>query len=496
MQAHFLLSILATAAGLSAQADFDFDKVTPGTLGGTLILAVENAPASMPLLGMVSATAGPTPIALLDPADTRSLAVGTDLLSNWLFQMTSATGTSTLSVPLPNLPSVQGFVLHWQAATLPGATTLFDQISNPVTTHHVQVQTSAALPTPLLTARPAATVCVTPTRPGGGDFLLISGGTSEFFNFRTLDSEAGPAVSAPAALYAAATLNDGRVMFTGGIDDTGVTTTACEIYDPVSNTFSAAAAMPNPRAGHAAATLVDGRVMIVGGTSNFTDLTTAIAGVSNKMYLYDPVADSWSNGPNIGGRRLVPALSRLSNGMMMVSGGIQATVLFGIPIAVTSTNKAQRYNPSTNSWSNAPNMPSGRAYHHDNQVALADGRLMLAGGVLVPSLLNVVNAASIAGADIYDPVANSWQATTMLHARTGHSATQLPSGDVVVCGGSEGLLTAAVGLDAVSMFDPVSSTWTAIAPMVEVRTGHTARVLPDGSLVLLGPGTSGEAMHF
>ena len=74
MQAHFLLSILATAAGLSAQADFDFDKVTPGTLGGTLILAVENAPASMPLLGMVSATAGPTPIALLDPADTRSLA--------------------------------------------------------------------------------------------------------------------------------------------------------------------------------------------------------------------------------------------------------------------------------------------------------------------------------------------------------------------------------------------------------------------------------------
>lgn len=496
MQAHLSLSILATAACLSAQGDFDFDKVNPGTLGGTLTLAVENAPASMPLLGMVSMTAGPTAIALLDPVDSRSVAVGAELLSNWSLQLTSATGTGTLSVPLPNVPAAQGFVFYWQAATLPGATTLFDQLSNPVTTHHVQVQTSAALPSALLTARAAATVCDTPSRPGGGDFLLISGGTSEFFNFRTLDSEAGPAPTAPAALYAAATLNDGRVIFTGGLDGTGVTTTACEIYDPANNTFSVVAAMPGPRAGHSAATLADGRVMIVGGTNNFTDLTTAIVGVSNACFLYDPVADSWTNGPNIGGRRLVPALSRLSNGLMLVSGGIEATVFFGIPIAVTSTTAAQLYSPLANSWSDAASMPSGRAYHQDNQVTLADGRLMLTGGVLIPSLINVANAASITGADIYDPVANSWQATTMLRARTGHSATLLPSGAVVVCGGSEGLLTAAVGLDAVSIFDPVNSTWTAIAPMVEVRIGHTGRVLLDGSLVLLGPGTSGEAMHF
>lgn len=496
MPAQRLLAILATAVSLSAQGDFDFDKVTPGTLGGTLTLAVENAPASMPLLGMVSATAGPTPIALIDPADPRSVAVGVEFLSNWSFQVTSATGTATLSVALPNLPSAQGYVFHWQAVTLPGATTLFDEISNPVTSVHAQVQTSAALPSPLLSGRPAATVCPTPNRPGGGDFLLVSGGTSEFFNFRTLDSEAGPAMNTPGALFAAATLNDGRVIFTGGVDGTGATTTACEIYDPASNTFTGVAAMPVPRAGHAAATLPDGRVMIVGGTNNFTDLTTAIAGISNATLFYNPVTDSWASGPNIGGRRLVPALTRLGSGLMLITGGIEATLLFGIPIAVTSTNKAQRFNPSTNSWSNAPNMPAGRAYHQDNQVTLADGRLLLTGGVLVPSLLNAANAASIANADIYDPVANSWQPTTMLHARTGHSATLLPSGDVVVCGGSEGLLSAAVALDAVSIFDPISSTWTAIAPMVEVRVGHTAKVLPDGSLVLLGPGTTGEAMHF
>lgn len=490
------LAVLATAVSLCAQGDFDLDKATPGTLGTTLTLEITNAPANMPLLGMVSTTAGPTPIALLDPLDPRSVAVGVDLLGNWTFQTTSATGQSTINVGLPNSAVFQGFVFHWQAATLPGVTTLFDQISNAVTTHHVQDGTSAALPSALLSARAGATVCMAPSRNAGmGDFLLVSGATTEFFNFRTLDSEAGPAMNASRALHAYTTLNDGRVMFIGGLDATATVTTSCEIYDPVANTFTTVAPLPGPRAGHAAATMPDGRVLVVGGTTNFTDLTAAIVGVLNSTSIYDPAADSWSSGPNIGGRRLVPALSRLSNGQMLVSGGIEVTIFFGFPVAAVSTTAAQRFNPASNSWTSAPNMPAGRAYHHDNQVTLADGRLMLTGGVLLPSLLNAANAASIVEADIYDPVANSWLATTMSRARTGHSASLLPNGNVVVCGGSEGLLSAAVALDAVAVFDPTNGTWTDTAPMTVARVGHTAVVVPDGSVVLLGPDTSTEALH-
>lgn len=490
------LAVLATAASLCAQGDFDLDKTTPGTLGGTLTLEVSNAPANMPLLGMVSTTAGPTPIALLDPLDPRSVAVGIDLLGNWSLQTTSATGSSTINIGLPNSAAFQGYVFYWQAATLPGVATLFDEISNAVTTHHVQDGTSAALPSAMLDPRAGATVCMAPNRNAGmGDFLLVSGATTEFFNFRTLDTEAGPAMNSPRALHASATLNDGRVMFIGGVDGTGAVTTSCEIYDPVADTFTTVAPMSGPRAGHAAATMPDGRVLVVGGTTNFTDLTAAIAGVLDSTSIYDPAADSWSSGPNIGGRRLVPALARLSTGEMLVSGGIEVTIFFGIPIAAVSTDKAQRFNPTSNSWSSAPNMPAGRAYHHDNQVTLGNGRLMLTGGVLVPSLLNAANAASIAEADVYDPVANSWSATTMSHARTGHSATLLPNGNVVVCGGSEGLLSAAVTLDAVAVFDSTNGTWTDTAPMTVARVGHAAVVLPDGSVVLIGPDTSTESLH-
>lgn len=490
------VGVLAVSA-VRAQGDFDFDKATAGTLGATLTLQVRNAPPLLPLLTMVSTTAGPTPIALLDPLDTRSVAVGIDLVGNWSFQTTSGNGTASLQVALTNDPAVQGFVLHWQAATLPGATTLFHQLSNAVTTQHGLPATSAALPNALLAARAAPTVCRTPNRNlGQGDFLLASGGTSEFFQFRTLDAAAGPAMQTPRALYAAATLNDGRVLFTGGVDGSGAVTTACEIYDPVANTFTSVASLGGLRAGHAAVTLADGRVMVVGGTTNFTDLTTAITAALNTVEIYTPATNTWAPGPAIGGRRLVPALTLLNNQRVLVSGGIEVTLLFGIPVGLASTNKAQLFNATTNAWTAAPNMPVGRAYHHDSQVTLADGRVLLTGGVLVPDLLNAANAASVANADLYDPATNTWTATTMSHARTGHTATRLANGEVVVCGGAEGLVSAAIALDAVARFDPATTAWTDLAPMTTPRVGHTAVRLPDGMVVILGPGTTGEALHF
>ncbi|MFY9344352.1 MAG: kelch repeat-containing protein [Planctomycetota bacterium] len=493
-----LSCLLAATSALRAQGDFDFDKVTPGTLGSTLSLQIRNANPNMPLLGMVSTNAGPTPIALVDPLDPRSVAVGIDLLGNWSLQLTSPTGTGAIAVAIPGNAAFQGFVFYWQCATLPGVTTLLDELSNPVTTMHALPATSALLPYPLQAPRAAANLVKTPTRNAGqGDFLLISGATSEFFGFRDLNTQAGPAPTTPRALHGAATLNDGRLLLCGGIDATGAVTTSCEIYDPVANTFTPVAPMLGLRAGHTAATLPDGRVLAVGGTTNFTDLTVAITASLNTAEIYNPATNSWAAAPAIGGRRLVPALTKLNNGRMLISGGIEVTILFGIPIALTSTNKAQLYNPATNAWTNAPNMPFGRAYHHDNQVTLNDGRVLLAGGVLVPDLLGATNAASIPNADLYNPTTNSWATTLMSASRTGHAAALLGNGDVIVCGGASGLVSAAVPLDSIARFTPGTNTWADLGVMTATRIGHAMAVLPDGMLVIVGgSGTSIEAMEF
>lgn len=493
------LSLLTTLlAPLAAQGTIDLDKLSPGTLGATLQLQLHNAPPNRLFFVMISYQAGPTPIAAYDPADARSVDVGVELASNWYVLGTDGAGAAAIPTALPNDPGYQGQVLHWQCATFPGTGTIVDQLSNPVVTPVGMPGLPAALPNALLASRGAAVVCRLPNRNAGhGDFLLASGATTEIFQSRTLDSVPGPAPLTPRGLHAAATLTDGRVLFTGGVDGTGAVVNTCELYDPATNTFSPAANLLGPRAGHAAATLADGRVMVAGGTTNFTDLTTAATGSLNTVELYNPTTNTWTAGPVIGGRRLVPALTLLNTGRMMISGGIEVTVFFGIPIAVTSTNKVQLFNATTNAWSNGTAMPNGRAYHHDSQVTLADGRVLLSGGVLVPDLVNAANAASIAGADVYNPTTNTWTATTMAIARTAHSATRLADGRIVVAGGSTGLLSAPTAVADVEVFQPATNTWAAGAPLGAPRAGHTAALLPDGLLVLLGGAglTSGECIH-
>lgn len=494
---HLPLAVAITAPFLAAQGNFDLDRVTSGTLGTTLTLQARNSLPNVPWLTMVSGTTGPTPIALIDPADTRVLSVGIDLLSLWAVGAMSPTGTGSFSAALPNDPAVQGAVLYWQGATLFGAGTLLGQISNPLTTHHTLANTSAALPGALLAPVAAAAVLPTPNRnAGGGDFLVVTGGTNQFFASRTLGAEAAPALNTARSLFTAVRLNDGRMLVTGGLDALGAVTSSCEIYNPATNAFTPAANMIGVRAGHAAVTLADGRVMVAGGTNNYTDLTTAITNAINTVEIYNPATNAWSSAPALGGRRVVPALTLLSNGKVMVSGGVEVTLLFGIPIGVTSTNKTQLYTPSTNSWATGPAMPSGRAYHHESQVTLADGRVLMTGGVFVPDLVNALNATSIAAADVYNPTTNTWQATTMSRQRTGHSATRLANGDVIVCGGAEGVVQTQIVINAVARFSPATNTWADLAPLVEPRAAHAARLLPDNSLVLLGPGVTSESIHF
>ena len=79
---------------------FDLDRVTSGTLGTTLTLQARNSLPNVPWLTMVSGTTGPTPIALIDPADTRVLSVGIDLLSLWALGAMSPTDPEATPLPI------------------------------------------------------------------------------------------------------------------------------------------------------------------------------------------------------------------------------------------------------------------------------------------------------------------------------------------------------------------------------------------------------------
>jgi hypothetical protein len=101
---------------------------------------------------------------------------------------------------------------------------------------------------------------------------------------------------------------------------------------------------------------------------------------------------------------------------------------------------------------------------------------------------------TLSSAEIYDPVSNRFSDTAPLVAgQEGFTASALPDGTVLVAGGfsarAPNWLSASYStLTELYHFD--NAQWTAAGDLRTARAGHTATVLADGSVLVVG-GVSG-----
>ena len=121
-------------------------------------------------------------------------------------------------------------------------------------------------------------------------------------------------MTSPRSSAVASPLPDGKVLIAGGYNGSNYLATA-EIFDPATNTFSAAGvgSMSTPRFDSAAAPLPDGRVLVAGGFNGTTDLASA--------EVFDPKTKTFSStgiGP-LSTARTGAAAAALKDGRVLVA---------------------------------------------------------------------------------------------------------------------------------------------------------------------------------
>ena len=165
------------------------------------------------------------------------------------------------------------------------------------------------------------------------------------------------------ALTPSAVLSDGRVLITGGYDQTSILLSA-ELYDPSSQTFTATTGnMTTPRWFQQVTLLQDGTVLITGGDN--------YSGFLNSAETYDLTTGAFTaTSGNLSDARITHTSTLLGDGTVLIAGGI------GTGSVVL--NSSELYDPSARTFIPTGILQTPRALH--TATLLQDGNVLIAGG--------------------------------------------------------------------------------------------------------------------
>ena len=240
---------------------------------------------------------------------------------------------------------------------------------------------------------------------------------------------------------AATRLLNGKVLVVGGEGPIA----SAEIYDPTTGSWTNTGSMNTPRAFPTATTLPNGKVLVTGGGSTSAEV-------------YDPATATWTPTTAMATARDHSAAVLLPNGNVLVAGGDN----------VANKSSSQIYQPSNGVW--LPKVDMGVVSDRPALAVLNTGKVLAAGG-------------SVKIAQLYDLTTDTWTntgSTAQEHPLNG-VASLLPDGRVLLSGGLFG-----TGDRATEIFDPATGAWGSLTATNGVRAGHTATNLPTGQILLAG----------
>ena len=284
--------------------------------------------------------------------------------------------------------------------------------------------------------------------------------TAELFDPTTNRFSATSPMVSPREHATASTLDDGRVLISGGYDGDGDALASAELFDPSTGTFTATGSMSSPRADMTSTVLSDGRVLIAGGVGSLD------AGTEASADLYDPSTGAFTRTGPMGSPRNSHTATVLADGRVLVTGGVGG---------IDTWSSAELFDPTTSRFTRTGSMAQVRQLHA--AVALADGRVLVAGG------LGNDDQGQVASAEIYDPASGRFAPTgPMSNARNYLTLTLLRDGRVLVAGGFD----AGETVPLAELYDVTSGVFAPAGNMVHGSDSPTATLLADGRVLIAG----------
>lgn len=497
-------SALVVTAALACTAraqDITLD-VTGGSMPGSLTLDVY--PAIQPVelvLVLPSTNTGPVPISLFDPLDPRSLDVGLDLLSLAFLGLTGVDGHYRFTMPIVFEPSFVDTPLYWQAATVSFTPLLLDRLSNTAVFRWAAAGAFRDRGVTFTNARAFSTVLPRADRKwmlvGGGQGLLlaqVATSSCETYDPFTDSFSPAPSLTTPRSMHTATQLQDGTWLIAGGVNGSNDPQPSCEIYDPTTDTFTLVTPMNVPRMGHTATLLGNGKVLVTGGLLAMTVTPTqlsAIHDINNLTEIYDPVANTWTAGPNLTTPRAGHVAITRPDGKVLLAGGISWDTIPIIGWLPAVRRSCDLYDPVANTIVGGPQMATARSLI--DPVDLGGNRWLMAGGISAVTLTNPGTPTNTA--EIYNANTNTWSTVgTMATARGNHKGWRLNATQFLLAGGASGSITSPTSLQTTEIFSTTTNTFSAGPSMTSARAGAASFVMPSGQMQLFGGASSGGSI--
>ena len=268
----------------------------------------------------------------------------------------------------------------------------------------------------------------------------------------------------------AATLPDGRLLVAGGHFQAHVGLNVTNLFDPLSQTWSNGPAMTYDRWYPTVTALPDGRVLVTGGEIDCDGCEAVIPEV------YSAATNSWT--PLSGASLSIPYYPHM---FVLPDGRVLNTSTAEAPIPTRALNV------QTQTWTTVDaSTPDG-----GSAVMYRPGKILKTGTSVDPDTAIRPSFATAYTLDMTQGSPAWTQVSPMNFARTYHTMVVLPDGNVLVTNG--GPTTDAVGVNnaihQAELWSPATQQFSRLASMVAPRLYHsTALLLPDGRVLVAGSG--------